>query len=125
MTRIQVIDDEGAILRALRISLTARKYEVVTAADGASGLTAMARFGPRRADPRPRPAGHGRHGTVALSHPCTRPEHDHLVLRRSDGDCKVVEGDAEPVAVVGVGCDIVVPAAQVLHEGMTGGEDPR
>jgi len=30
-----------------------------------------------------------------------------------------------PVAVAGVGCDVVVPAAQVLHEGMTGGEDPR
>ena len=46
MTRVLVIDDEGSILRALRINLTARKYEVVTAADGASGLAAMARVCP-------------------------------------------------------------------------------
>ena len=46
MTRVLVIDDEGSILRALRINLTARKYEVVTAADGASGLAAMARVRP-------------------------------------------------------------------------------
>jgi two-component system KDP operon response regulator KdpE len=46
MTRILVIDNERAILRALRISLAARKYEVLTAADGASGLAAMARVRP-------------------------------------------------------------------------------
>ena len=46
MTRILVIDDEGSIRRALRINLTARKYDVVTAADGASGLAAMARTRP-------------------------------------------------------------------------------
>ena len=46
MTRVLVIDDEGPILRALRINLTARKYEVVTAADGTSGLAAMARVRP-------------------------------------------------------------------------------
>jgi two-component system KDP operon response regulator KdpE len=46
MTRVLVIDDEGSILRALRINLTARKYEVLTAADGASGLAAMARARP-------------------------------------------------------------------------------
>jgi two-component system KDP operon response regulator KdpE len=46
VTRVLVIDDEGSILRALRISLTARKYEVLTAADGASGLAAMARVRP-------------------------------------------------------------------------------
>jgi len=46
MTRVLVIDDEGPILRALRINLTARKYEVVTAEDGASGLAAMARVRP-------------------------------------------------------------------------------
>ena len=46
MTRVLVIDDEGSILRALRINLTARKYEVVTASDGASGLGAMARARP-------------------------------------------------------------------------------
>ncbi len=46
MTRVLVIDDEGSILRALRINLTARKYEVVTAADGTSGLAAMARVRP-------------------------------------------------------------------------------
>jgi two-component system, OmpR family, KDP operon response regulator KdpE len=46
MTRILVIDDEGSILRALQINLTARKYEVVTAADGDAGLAAMARARP-------------------------------------------------------------------------------
>ena len=46
MTRVLVIDDEVPILRALKINLTARKYEVSTAADGASGLAAMARERP-------------------------------------------------------------------------------
>jgi two-component system, OmpR family, KDP operon response regulator KdpE len=43
MTRVLVIDDEEPILRALRINLTARKYEVSTAMDGASGLAGTAR----------------------------------------------------------------------------------
>jgi two-component system KDP operon response regulator KdpE len=38
MTRILVVDDEPQILRALRINLSARKYDVVTAADGAQAL---------------------------------------------------------------------------------------
>ena len=46
MTRVLVIDDEPPILRALRINLTARKYEVAVATDGASGLAAMARERP-------------------------------------------------------------------------------
>jgi two-component system, OmpR family, KDP operon response regulator KdpE len=46
MTKVLVIDDEAPILRALKINLTARKYEVSTAADGASGLAAMARERP-------------------------------------------------------------------------------
>src|SRR6266516_2669151 len=46
MTRVLVIDDEAAILQALRINLTARKFEVCTAADGASGLAAVARDRP-------------------------------------------------------------------------------
>ena len=46
MTRVLVIDDEIPILRALRINLTARHYQVSTAADGASGLAAMARERP-------------------------------------------------------------------------------
>ncbi len=46
MTRVLVIDDEAPILRALKINLTARQYEVTTAADGASGLAAMARERP-------------------------------------------------------------------------------
>jgi hypothetical protein len=45
--------------------------------------------------------------------------------RWSNGDCQVVEGDAEPVAAGGVSGDVVVAAAQVLHEGMTGGEKSR
>jgi two-component system KDP operon response regulator KdpE len=46
MTRVLVIDDEPSILRALRINLTARNYEVTTASDGASGLAAVARERP-------------------------------------------------------------------------------
>src|ERR1700745_724736 len=46
MPRVLVIDDEAPILRALKINLTARKYDVSTAADGASGLAAMARERP-------------------------------------------------------------------------------
>ena len=46
MTRVLVVDDEPSILRALRINLTARHYEVTTAADGASGLAAAARDRP-------------------------------------------------------------------------------
>jgi len=46
VTRVLVIDDERSILRTLRINLTARKYEVATAADGASGLAAMAHVRP-------------------------------------------------------------------------------
>ena len=42
MTRILVVDDEPQILRALRINLTARQYDVVTAADGAPALRAAA-----------------------------------------------------------------------------------
>ncbi|SDJ73499.1 response regulator [Nonomuraea jiangxiensis] len=38
MTRILVVDDEPQILRALRINLAARHYEVAVAADGASAL---------------------------------------------------------------------------------------
>ena len=49
MTRVLVIDDEPSILRALRINLTARNYEVSTARDGASGLLAVARERPTRA----------------------------------------------------------------------------
>ncbi len=46
MTSVLVIDDEAAILRALRINLSARDYKVTTASDGASGLAAMARERP-------------------------------------------------------------------------------
>jgi two-component system KDP operon response regulator KdpE len=43
---VLVIDDEPSILRALRINLTARDYEVTTATDGASGLAAVSRERP-------------------------------------------------------------------------------
>jgi two-component system, OmpR family, KDP operon response regulator KdpE len=46
VTRVLVIDDEPSILRALRINLTARDYEVTTAPDGATGLAAVARERP-------------------------------------------------------------------------------
>jgi two-component system, OmpR family, KDP operon response regulator KdpE len=46
VTRVLVIDDEPSILRALRINLTARNYEVSTATDGTSGLAAVSRERP-------------------------------------------------------------------------------
>jgi len=42
MTRILIVDDEPQILRALRINLTARRYEVIAAADGTQALAAVA-----------------------------------------------------------------------------------
>jgi len=46
MTRILLVDDESQLLRALRINLRARRYEVDTAADGAAALSAVARRPP-------------------------------------------------------------------------------
>jgi two-component system KDP operon response regulator KdpE len=46
VTRVLVVDDEAPILRALRINLTAREYQVTTASDGTTGLAAMARDRP-------------------------------------------------------------------------------
>jgi two-component system KDP operon response regulator KdpE len=40
VTRILVVDDEPQLLRALRINLQARQYDVATAADGAAALHA-------------------------------------------------------------------------------------
>jgi two-component system KDP operon response regulator KdpE len=46
MTRILVVDDEPQILRALRINLAARHYDVDTAPDGASALRAASQHQP-------------------------------------------------------------------------------
>jgi two-component system KDP operon response regulator KdpE len=46
MTRVLVVDDEPQILRALRINLRARKYEVSTAATGAQALEQAAAHPP-------------------------------------------------------------------------------
>lgn len=46
MTRVLVIDDEPQILRALRINLSVRGYEVVTASTGAGALRAAAEHKP-------------------------------------------------------------------------------
>ncbi|NUT06319.1 MAG: response regulator [Hamadaea sp.] len=42
MTRVLIVDDEPQILRALRINLTARQYDVIVAADGTQALHAAA-----------------------------------------------------------------------------------
>ncbi|WP_436502015.1 response regulator [Actinokineospora sp. HUAS TT18] len=42
MTRVLVVDDEPQIVRAMRINLSARGYEVVTAADGRTALRVAA-----------------------------------------------------------------------------------
>jgi two-component system KDP operon response regulator KdpE len=46
MTRILIVDDEPQILRALRINLQARQYQVDTAANGADALHAAATHRP-------------------------------------------------------------------------------
>ena len=46
MTRILVVDDEPQILRALRINLRARQYDVATAATGAEALRAASSHPP-------------------------------------------------------------------------------
>ncbi|TDD44167.1 response regulator [Nonomuraea terrae] len=46
MTRILVVDDEPQIVRALRINLAARHYDVAVATDGASALRAAADWHP-------------------------------------------------------------------------------
>jgi two-component system, OmpR family, KDP operon response regulator KdpE len=46
MTRILIVDDEPQILRALRINLHARRYDVITAANGAEALHAAATHHP-------------------------------------------------------------------------------
>ncbi|MFE3448711.1 response regulator [Nonomuraea sp. NPDC059194] len=46
MTRVLVVDDEPQLLRALRINLTARQYEVAVADDGTSALRQAADWHP-------------------------------------------------------------------------------
>ena len=46
MVRVLVVDDEPQLLRAMRINLTARRYEVVVATSGAGALDAAARHLP-------------------------------------------------------------------------------
>jgi two-component system, OmpR family, KDP operon response regulator KdpE len=46
MTRVLVVDDDPQLLRALRINLSVRGYEVVTAATGSRALTAAAEHPP-------------------------------------------------------------------------------
>jgi two-component system KDP operon response regulator KdpE len=46
MTRVLVVDDDRQLLRALRITLTARGYEVVTVADGTTALAVASRTPP-------------------------------------------------------------------------------
>jgi two-component system KDP operon response regulator KdpE len=46
MTQVLVVDDEPQILRALRINLRARRYDVTTAATGAQALEAAAAHPP-------------------------------------------------------------------------------
>ena len=56
-TRVLVIDDEPQILRALRINLSVRGYEVDTATNGGQGLG-----GRGRPPPSPTPRRGGRRG---------------------------------------------------------------
>jgi hypothetical protein len=47
------------------------------------------------------------------------------VTGRSDGHRELVKGCADPVAAGDVGGEFVVAAADVLHERVPGGDDPR
>ena len=68
-------------------------------------------------------AGLASGGTVALGDPWQRRAL--ACVLRSDCHSELVEDRAEPVAGGDVKGDVVVAAAQILHEGMTGGQDPR
>jgi len=46
MTRVLLVDDDRHLLRALRVNLTARGYQVHTAADATAGLAAASRQPP-------------------------------------------------------------------------------
>jgi two-component system KDP operon response regulator KdpE len=46
MTRVLIVDDDHQLLRALRITLTARGYDVGTATDGTAALAAASRTPP-------------------------------------------------------------------------------
>jgi two-component system KDP operon response regulator KdpE len=46
MTRILIVDDDQQLLRAVRVNLTARGYQVHTAADAATGLSMASRHPP-------------------------------------------------------------------------------
>jgi two-component system KDP operon response regulator KdpE len=46
MTRVLVVDDDPHLLRALRITLSARGYQVTTAGDGTAALAAAGRTSP-------------------------------------------------------------------------------
>ena len=50
MTRVLVIDDEPQILRALRINLSVRGYEVITAPTGSRALALAAEHPPQVVD---------------------------------------------------------------------------
>src|ERR1700684_149950 len=47
MTRVLVVDDDPQLLRALRINLSVRGYEVITAATGLRALAAAAEHPPQ------------------------------------------------------------------------------
>ncbi len=60
---------------------------------------------------------------------CAFPERHRSMVRMfrwgSEGEREVVECHAEPVPAGDFGGDVVVATAEILHEGVTGGEDPR
>jgi len=46
MTKILIVDDDPQLVRALRVNLAARRYDVLTAPDGATGLALASRHRP-------------------------------------------------------------------------------
>jgi hypothetical protein len=59
---VLIIEDEPALLRALRINLRARGFDVITAATGREGLAEARRRPPRRPAPPASPADRARDG---------------------------------------------------------------
>ena len=64
-------------------------------------------------------------GHCCVAPSLNRVEHDRDASLGSDGRHEIVERDAQPVAARSFGSDFIVATAEILHEGMTGGESPR
>ena len=63
--RVLVVDDEPAIRRLLKVTLTSQAYTVLEAASGQEAITGCGRSKTKYSNPRPRFAGHRWRGGYA------------------------------------------------------------